>query len=359
MNLTLKFDIVIIENFHQKTTNEITNLIEKRLSNLNTGDIVIISNFNRIEQKNEHINDSVFYLVKKVKAEIQLVNLKKTTDGTLAVPNEVTRAISVSRPALHIIDNYSKIYNIGLNEYKNCFRSIELDYKAHFEQLPNEIQLNNKLNTHSAIFYFFEFPLDTNNNINYIKLKENFYTTIEGNDLNESMKELELEENLVEIDDNEEGKCEKCDEMIEDLEIAEDERDLEVEDFARQFKNIYENNFINFLKNLQPNTALNATSLPTKKYNKNTYEDDSNESTTLVFYLDNLELDEKGNINIVVATSFDRTEKCYFTPFLCKDYGPYYRTNLLCSYYNIGRSKDKEAINFFLDLTIDLYNLIE
>lgn len=180
---------------------------------------------------------------------------------------------------------------------------------------------------------------------------------IEGNELNESLVELELGENVDEFVD--EIDREKNNEIVEDLEMAENERDPELEDFARQFKNIYEHNFIDYLKKLQPNSPLNATSLPTKKYNKDTYEDDSNESTTLVFYLDNLELDEKGNINIVVATSFDKTEKCYFTPFVCQDYGPYYRSNLLCSYYNIGRSKDKEGINFFLDLPIDLYNLIE
>lgn len=176
------------------------------------------------------------------------------------------------------------------------------------------------------------------------------------NELDESMQELEIEENGEILD---ESSKEKSYELNEDSVIDENQRDLDVEDFAQQFKKIYENNFVCYLKKLKPGTALNATSLPTKKYNKDTYEDDSGDSTTLVFYFENLELDEKGNINIIKASSFDKTEKCFFTPFLCKDYGPYFKSNLFCSYYNIGRSKDKEAMNFFLDLPIDLYNLIE
>lgn len=147
--------------------------------------------------------------------------------------------------------------------------------------------------------------------------------------------------------------------LIDESNIPMQERDLEMEDFAKQFKSVYENQFRDYLKNLNKNEPLSATSLPTKKYNKDTYEVDSMNSTTLVFYFDGLELDENGNINGVLATAFDKTEECHFTPYLCKEYGPYFKTNLLCCLYNVGRGKDSEAANFFLDLPIDLYNLID
>lgn len=86
---------------------------------------------------------------------------------------------------------------------------------------------------------------------------------------------------------------------------------------------------------------------------------DSMNSTSLIFYFDHLESDESGNINAIVATSFDKSQSCHFQPFICKDYGPYYRTTLYTSYYNIGRGKNPEAEHFFLDLPIDLYNLID
>ncbi|RNA37025.1 hypothetical protein BpHYR1_033610 [Brachionus plicatilis] len=359
MNPTLKFDVILVKDSHEKTVDEIKNLIFKRLENLTTGDIVIISSFSRIENKNEHINDAIFYLVYSENSQKKLIKLIKTLDGSYAVPKDVTKAITASKPGLNIIQNYSKIYNIGLNEYKNCFKSIELDYKVHFDQFPDDVKIDKNLQVNNRICYFIEPPVDDNNNIDFIKLNKNFYAFCDRDQLMESMQDLEID---VDLEANEEvldesGK-ENC-EMAEDLLIAENERDAEVEDFAKNFKKIYENDFIDYLKKLEPNTLLNATSLPIKKYNKDTYEEDTADSTTLVFYFEKLELDEKGNINILVATSFDKTEKCYFTPFLCNDYGPYYKANLLCSYYNIGRSKDKEALNFFLDLPIDLYNLIE
>ena len=140
-----------------------------------------------------------------------------------------------------------------------------------------------------------------------------------------------------------------------------DERDPEVEEFAAKFKAIYENQFVTYLKNLNKSEPLNATSLPTKKYDKNTYEQDSMNSTTLTFYFSHVENDENGNIVAIVATSFDKSENCHFTPQLCKDYGPYFNTTMFCTFYNVGRKKaeESEAEDFFLDLPIDLYNLID
>ena len=78
----------------------------------------------------------------------------------------------------------------------------------------------------------------------------------------------------------------------------------------------------------------------------------------ILFYFEKLELDDKGNVNAVVTKSFDKTEMCHFQPHLFKTYGPYFNTNLFCAMYNSGRTSEQTK-EFFLDLPIDLYNLIE
>lgn len=198
-------------------------------------------------------------------------------------------------------------------------------------------------------------------------------------DLNKNVDNLELEdEDDFELDDENnnsnnpsktkdtKGTIELSDSLIERPEspsttipVDPEERDEEMEDFARQFKTIYETKFVAYLKGLKPNDTLNGTSLPDKKYNKRTYEDDSANSTTIVFYFDKLETDEAGNINAVVTKSFDKSDVCYFQPHLFKNYGPYFNTQLFCCFYNTGRTKDTTSHEFFLDLPIQLYNLIE
>lgn len=168
----------------------------------------------------------------------------------------------------------------------------------------------------------------------------------------------ETADNRIEINDS---IVEKNKPQPKQSPINEEDRDEEVEDFAKQFKTIYETKFLEYLRGLKKNDPLNATSLPVKKYNKLTYEVDSMNSTTLVFYFEKLELDEKTGdaVNAVVARSFDKSELCHFQPFVCQEYGPYFNTNLYTCMYNIGRSKEMGAQIFFLDLPIDLYNLIE
>lgn len=180
---------------------------------------------------------------------------------------------------------------------------------------------------------------------------------------------LELDEDEVDANNNsnnEEEGVELSDSINEPaknsaatLPVNKEERDEEMEDFARQFKSIYESKFIEYLKNLKRLEPLNATSLPETKYNKETYDQDTANSTTILFYFDKLETDEKGNVNAIVTKSFDKTEVCHFQPYLCNDYGPYFNTNLYCCLYNTGRAGSEKAQNFFLELPIDLYNLIE
>jgi len=142
--------------------------------------------------------------------------------------------------------------------------------------------------------------------------------------------------------------------------IDEKDRDPEVENFAQSFKLVYENQFRDYLKQMIKKQSISATSLPTVKYCKENYEAYSMNSTTLLFYFDHLEQDECGNINSVVATTFDQSESCHFIPEICNQYGPYVNTTLFTCLYNVGRtSSNNNPDKFFLDLPIELYNLIE
>ncbi|CAF0991320.1 unnamed protein product [Brachionus calyciflorus] len=360
---TLKFEILSIDknDLETKSLNQVQKLVEKRLNNLNTGDLVIMSSYDRIKHKTEHLSEAKFHLVYSVNSEKCLADLKSIPDiYNLAIPLEITKNLAESNPKINIIKSYTQLYNLGLKEYKNCFNSIELDFKTHLEYLPDDLNLDPVILNHGSLFYFFTPPADLNNNTAFIKIDENFYAFLNKNRLESYLETMEIE---TEIEIGEDGLNESINldssQVLDESCIPEKERDHEVEDFAKQFKKIYENDFRIYLKNLKPNEPLNATSLPQKKYNKETYDEDSGESVTLVFYFEKLDLDENGNINLVETSSFDKTEKCFFSPFLCKDYGPYFKTNLLCSFYNVGRSKNQEAQNFFLDLPIDLYNLIE
>lgn len=135
-------------------------------------------------------------------------------------------------------------------------------------------------------------------------------------------------------------------------------RDLEMEDYAKSFRSVYENQFKEHLRTLQKNDPISVTSLPTKVYCKETYEVDSMNTTTLTFNFDSLELDNSGKVIAVVASSFDRVHTYFFDSFLCDTYGPFYGTTLYTTMYNVGRSNSQEQM-FFLDLPLSLYNLIE
>ena len=135
-------------------------------------------------------------------------------------------------------------------------------------------------------------------------------------------------------------------------------RDLEMEEYAKCFRSVYENQFRQYLKTLQKNDLISVTSMPTKAYCKETYEIDSMNTTTLSFNFDSLELDDSSNVVAVVASSFDRVHTYFFDSFLCDTYGPFFGTKLYISMYNVGRSSSQEQM-FFLDLPLSLYNLIE
>lgn len=184
-----------------------------------------------------------------------------------------------------------------------------------------------------------------------------------ADEFNNRVDDLDLDDEEVDNNNNESEPIELTNSMIQRPEspppVNQEDRDEEMEDFARQFKSIYESKFADYLRSLKPSEPLNATSMPETQYNKDTYEQDSANSTTILFYFEKLETDEKGNINAVVTKSFDKTEICHFQPLLCKDYGPYFKTNLYCCLYNTGRSGSDTAKNYFLDLPINLYNLIE
>ncbi len=136
-------------------------------------------------------------------------------------------------------------------------------------------------------------------------------------------------------------------------------RDPELEEYATSFKSIYENQFREiYLKNLKKNDPIQVTSMPTKEYCKETFENDIMNATTLTFYFDSLELDDLGNLTAVIASSYDRKHTYFFESFICSTYGPFFSTNLLTCMYDVGRTNSKEQM-FFLDLPVDLYNLLE
>jgi len=182
-----------------------------------------------------------------------------------------------------------------------------------------------------------------------------------GNLVDENGKPIERKGD----DENEEEETTPTTDVREELEkdnineIPQEDRDQEMEEFAAKFKHIYETKFRDYLRELKDQSiSLSATGLPASKYNKETFEEDSNNSTTLMFHFDKIEMDKDLNINVVHMLSADRTEKCQFTPFKCKNYGPYYDTTLFTSLYLVGRLK-MTTEHFFLDLPVDLYNLIE
>ena len=196
----------------------------------------------------------------------------------------------------------------------------------------------------------------------------------EGNEI-ESVSKLKISNDQNNNNRREGEEAASDEEMVDDMastsqeEILVDELDLatitdrdeEMEEYASRFKQIYENEFKNYLKSeIKKNDQLTATSLPTTPYNKDTYEMDSMNSTNIVFYFDSLELDEQtGAINSIVTHTFDKSQKCHFHPHAYKKYGPYFNTTLFTCLYNVGRKSDSVAQEFFLDLPLNLYYLLE
>jgi len=146
------------------------------------------------------------------------------------------------------------------------------------------------------------------------------------------------------------------------------ERDEELEEYAQRFKVTYENQFVDYLKTLTRNSSVNVTSLPIKTYSKATFDQDCmNDSTTLVFYFDSVELNDDGaSLKHVNAYSFDRAQKCTFKPYLYRKYGMFHGTTLLCGVFNFERQRRASATAvetnseyYFLDLPVFLYKQID
>ncbi len=183
---------------------------------------------------------------------------------------------------------------------------------------------------------------------------DNFYSLT--NDLNNL--DVDMDEGSANASINEADIAPKCSTMPLSFD-AFPNRDLELEEYAKSFKSIYENQFREiYLKNLKKNDPIQVTSMPTKEYCKETFENDSMNATTLTFYFDSIELDDAGSLTAVIASSFDRRYTYFFEPFLCESYGPLFATNLLTCLYDVGRVNSREQM-FFLDLPVELYNLLE
>ena len=179
-------------------------------------------------------------------------------------------------------------------------------------------------------------------------------------DLSGELKNLAIEA----CQEEEEETTTECGEgdggQLED-EIADADRDPEIEEFAKRFKAVYEHEFVEYLQSekVHKNDTICATSLPTGKYCKETFEQESMNSLTLNFHFDKVDVDENGNIQAIVAETFDRSETCHFQPTLCKNYGPYHKTLLFTCVCTISRKSIQGPVVLFLDLPLELYNLIE
>jgi hypothetical protein len=137
------------------------------------------------------------------------------------------------------------------------------------------------------------------------------------------------------------------------------ERDIEVIEFSKKFKDIYENKFEAYLKELKEDTPLYATIVPINP--KNEPEQNNNSEATVLFHFKNIEYSEldKGLAEFVVVKSFDHSEEYKFFKKICTQYGPYQSTCLWCVMYNIGRSTDTENMEYFLDLPSYFYKLLD
>ena len=354
---------------------ELNERVQQKIEKLKHGDILLLSTSSFEANMINHYNGTKFYLVSEKlingKNGKNLCELISTSNEVLCIPLEISEKLYFENKSF--LKNYLELFESKFKNYKNTFKAIELDFKTHLSLLPENVRLNNqfeKLNEFSRLYYFFDQQKTYENHCN-------FFIEISKADTCESNKVqlLALNFNNFEIYDdfdlNNKGfaKNESEGQSLENnylmhqlnsqiLEIEENDRDPELEEFSQKFKNVYDNDFKNYLKKLKRNEIIYATSLPTKKYCKDTYDNDSLNSTTLMFYFERLDLDENENINAVVVRTFDNSELCHFTPNLINEYGIYYKAMLFTCIYNIGRTNSSSQ-NFFLDLPIYLYNKID
>jgi hypothetical protein len=353
------FNFEILPSDELKQENERRTILNSKIEKFKCGDVIVLSSTeNKEKLKDEAIFNLVLITTDLNKNEIDGVGkhvcaLAKAPNNSHCIPVAVSKALFEQTHNLDFLKAYLDIYKKEFKPFKNTFKGVELDFAIHSKCLP--LPVDNVDENEARLFYFFMDPTDST------KEKPDFYVWIKSLDGEkeffklDELEDLELEDDQKHVDNTEELR-----KQITDFNFDENfERDPEIEEFNKKFKNIYENKFRTFLKSLSKNETIYATTLPTKKYCKETFDEDSMNSTTLVFYFDKLDLDENGNINAVVVKTFDKTETCHFHPFLCNHYGPYYKTTLLCTLYNVGRGKESSAQSFFLDLPVGLYNEID
>ena len=373
----INFELLILNKSKLTKENEIKNTVNKKIEKLKCGDIVIMSSMEKTAQNEKQFyEEAVFNLVLDAsdvnQNEVQdkyLCELTKTPNGLDCIPKEISKLLFRQTGDTNFAKAYLELYKKQFSLYKNTFKGIELDIEEHLKCLPNaELNAEELIQNKAKLYYLFSNPIDNSNKeanffiwINLSNSTKQFYYLSEVNDLDLNNDHDEEEDDEFSEQKLLDSTAELREHLLE-MNIEEEsieERDPEIEEFSEKFRNVYENQFKNFLKSMSKSETIYATSLPTKKYCKDTFDDDSMNSTTLLFYFDGLELDENGNINAVMAHTFDKTETCYFSPYFCKKYGPYYRTTLFCCLYNVGRKEDSMPENFFLDLPVDLYNQID
>ena len=318
--------------------------LNQQLEHLNVGDIVLLSSVERSANEQKYFDEAKFFMVcLDPKGEKNLIDLDKTPSGFYSIPLKISRHLEIHFNGDYVQD-YMKKYQKLFEMFAYTFTAIELDSTSRL--VPDNTQFKSQLadsnNNELRVFYFFKNPsIDQST-----EFDGDYFVWLDKSDEESTMfshtcdrfEQLKINRNLDKVD--------------------EQDRDLEMEEYAAKFKSIYENQFREYLRKHEAQEPISVTSLPMKKYNKDTFDEDMMNSTTLTFYFEALECDEEGNINAVVASSFDRSQNYYFMPFLCENYGPFYMTTLYASLYNVGR-KDSQENMFFLDLPVALYNLLD
>jgi hypothetical protein len=389
MNNFVCFELLQISHEEMEkisTYHELNYKIQEKIEKFKHGDILLLSSSNLEENMIQHYNETKFYLIcerlingNNAKCLCELI---KISNSELCIPLEISKKLYVQNKKF--IGNYLKLFQTHFKNYKLVFKAIELDFKIHLSLLPEEICLNNeneKFYQLVKLYYFFDKKESSENSCNFYfeilgskntcdqatmhMLTSNFQLIkfsdyLNQNDQSSSKNEFEIPFLSTSLESIHLGEGNpEIEEKDRDPEIEEKDRDPEIEEFAQKFKEIYDKDFKNYLKKLDRNEIIYATTLPNKKYCKETYEVDSLNSTTLMFYFERLDLDENQNINTVIVRTFDHSELCHFIPTLFNEYGLYYKTFLFTCLYNIGRKTHSLAENFFLDLPIHLYNKIE
>jgi hypothetical protein len=377
---SIKYEVILLSKSETIDSNETKTKIDEIINDkeLKTGDFLIINDHSYfiIEQ-----NDNNYKLIKSVEMPIIDNNNNNNNNKWLTIPEEVSKRLLLSKVSLlNYIKNYQIVYKNICEKYKNCCGAIELNTQQYSTFLKNHLKQNDMDHIDQLrLFYVFksnsgyfistkmEFLLNNQFNFSYrSQIAANLFDLSqlyceedngESEDVNSmDMETLALDSNII----NDESMVIMDDNDTLDPLPSDDQRDFEMEAFSEQFKKIYENEFKTYLKGLTKGQTIYATSLPKKPFNKETFEQDENDSTTLVFYFDSLEIDDDGHINCVDMLSFDKSEKCRFYPFLYKRYGQYYNITLFTTLYNVGRETTaSRAEEFFLDLPVDLYNMID